>query len=138
MSPRPLLGLVWVVATVLATTVGFTATHTVGDVIRGAGPVGPEYRPASDLTPAQSAGPSDPRSKTFRYPAGQLTVQCERRVATLVDREPAPGWSVTDFESGPDEDIDVTFSRDRAASRIEVYCNEGEPTPIVSRSPTGP
>lgn len=132
MRPRLIAALVWLFATALATAVGFTATHIVGDVIRGSVPIGAEYRPASDRGPGQASGALSSRSRTFDYPGGQLTATCNGRAATLIDKTAAVGWKLVDFEAGPDEDIDVTFTRGPTSFRIEVYCNEGEPTAVVS------
>lgn len=123
------LGLLWLVATALATWTGFTATHTVGDVIR-AGAHGTEFRPAS-LT-NQPAQETNPETATFNYRYGQLTVRCSGSVATVDEKQPESGWTIADFERGPDEDVDITFTKGRTLTRIEVYCNDGTPTPILS------
>lgn len=131
MRPRLVPSLVWLVATVLATAVAFTATHTVGDVVRGTGPIGAEYRPAAQPEPGPA---STTGTRVLDYPAGRLTVRCAGRAATLVAKRPRPGWRVADFERGPDEDVDVTFARRHTEIRIEVYCNEGAPSPVVSEA----
>lgn len=132
MRPRMVLAVVWLIATAVATTVGFTATHTVGDVIGGTGPVGAEYRPVSEPPSEHLTGSGSARTETFHFEVGRLTVRCEGHLTSLVAKRPAPGWRVTDSESGPDEDVDVSFTGGGTTTRIEVYCNEGTPRPVVS------
>lgn len=117
MRQLALLALLWLLATATATGVGLAAIHTVGDVIRGTGPVGPVYessRPLPELSPAQA------ERSTLRLPAATLVVQCTGRTAELISIRPAAGWRIGEIERGPDEDVDVALRRGRSTSWVEV------------------
>lgn len=132
MRQRVMYIVTWVAATAIATAIGFVATTTVGDVIRGSGPIGAEFRAGSPGTAA--AGP--PRTAQLTVEGVRLRATCTGRTAQLLEYAPAPGLAVTDVEPGPDEDVDVVLV-DRAGREleIEIYCSaEGEPRPVVRRA----
>jgi hypothetical protein len=129
MRQRVLLALTWVVATAAATGVGLAATRTVGDVIRGTGPVGPTYESPAVVRPTTT---DRPVRATVEHEAVTLVVECTGRAAVLLSVAPAPGWRLQEREDGPDEDVDVLLTRDDVAAGIEVYCNQGRPRAVFS------
>ncbi|MGH3835472.1 MAG: hypothetical protein ACRDSF_07180 [Pseudonocardiaceae bacterium] len=126
--------LTWIAVTILATGIGFVAISTVGDVLRGSGPLGEDFsiaRQPQDVSPE----PEPPRQSTYRHPLATLTTQCVGRTATVLNWQPAPGASVVSTDLGPDEDIHLDLDTNGTVVRIEVYCNRGEPRLVIeSRS----
>lgn len=55
----------------------------------------------------------------------------------MLSAEPAPGWTVLEYEPGPDEDVDIALVRDGVVTVIEFFCNNGEPRPIVATDQAG-
>lgn len=132
MRQRVVLAATWLFATVVATAVGFTATTTVGDVLRGTGPLGPAYvAENTDSAPPTSTAQAPTVRRTFVYPAVELVVECTDRAARMIRTSPAQGWTFLDQDDGPDEDVHVTVTQGDARTIVEVYCNEGEPRPVV-------
>lgn len=140
MRPRVVYVLTWAVATAAATGIGFVATTTVGDVLRGTGPLGPDFRAAPPFASEVAEASVFPLVATFTFEQGTLTARCTGSTAQLVDVRPAPGWTLTDSEPGPDEDIDVDLAGAGSGYvvHIEVYCNEGEPRPVVTGQTAAP
>lgn len=134
MRPRAMYIATWLAATAIATAIGFVATTTVGDVIRGAGPIGAEYHP--DPPQPDQAG-AQPRVAEFTLNDVVVRAQCIGRSATLLDVVPGPGLSVLGTEQGPDEDVDVELLTPEGTElEIEIYCSaEGEPRPVVKDRP---
>lgn len=132
MPQRFVFGLTWFVAMIAATGIGLTAVSTVGDVIRGSGPLGQDFEdhPPALPTPPEQAD-TIRRTSTFR--SVTATATCAGSTARLVAAEPQPGWRITEIERGPDEDVDVTLLNRGKATRIEFYCNHGDPQPVVTR-----
>lgn len=131
MRSRGVLAAAWLVATLLATLIAFTATHVVGDVVRGNDPVGEAFDLAAPPSTRPPRSAPQPATKAFSTAAGQMTVTCTGRIASLDDVTPAPGWSLTEREDGPDEDVDVTLTRATSSIVIEVYCNQGQPRAVI-------
>lgn len=125
---RLLLVLTWLVATACATAVGFGATQLVGDVIRGAGPLGPSGEVPSATAPT---APVQVIERHERYPAVEVVVQCAGRTATMTAVQTTPGWRVVDQERGPDEDVDIEVARGSSTFSVEFYCNRGAPQPVL-------
>jgi hypothetical protein len=137
MRQQLVFGLTWLVATALATAVGFAATTTVGDVIRDVGPLGVEFRAPP---PAVDDQAGVPHQRTFETPEVIVNAECAGRAARLLDVRPLDGWRVTETEPGPDEDVDVELEGDGPATlRLEIYCGaDGWPRPIIEWRPPGP
>ncbi|MGH3932598.1 MAG: hypothetical protein ACRDTF_21790 [Pseudonocardiaceae bacterium] len=142
MRQRVLSLLAWVAVTALATGIGFLAISTVGNVLRGSGPLGEDFSIATHSHDV----PQEPvlsRQSTHHHPLATLTVQCVGRTATLLDSRPAPGAIVVGSDVGPDEDVHLDLdtkdldtkdldTKDTAV-RLEVYCNRGESRLAVER-----
>lgn len=120
--------LTWLLATAVATGVGFLAISTVGDVLRGAGPLG-----ASFASPPATPEPSESRAVRAALATEhvQLVAECRGRVATLLEVEPLGRWQLRATEEGPDEDVEAVLARDGHQVRVEVYCNRGEPRLVL-------
>lgn len=130
MRPPLVLVMIWLLAVVVASAVGFFAVGLVGDVLRDRGPIG--VSPGELGAPPANALPAPaPMLETFSYEAGTLTVRCTGASAVLLDSAAAPGWDLTDLETGPDEDVDLIFRRDGQRFDVEVYCNEGRPRAVL-------
>jgi hypothetical protein len=119
----------WIAVTILATGIGFVAISTVGDVLRGSGPLGEDFSIAQhhDVSPE----PAPPRQSTYRHQSATLTVRCIGRTATVLDWQPAPGATIVSTDLGPDEDIHLDLDTNGAVVRLEVYCNRGEPRLVI-------
>lgn len=130
MRPQLVLVMTWLLAVVVASAIGFFAIGVVGDVLRDRGPLGvaPGELPGQ---PAAASPERPPVRATFTYAAGTVTVDCRGASAVLVAYAPSAGWEITDPESGPDEDVDLTFRHDGEIFRIDVYCNEGQPRAVL-------
>jgi hypothetical protein len=129
-------GLTWLAATALATTIGLAATAAVGDVIRGTGPLGADVRSVPTTVPDGGPAPDVVR-ETFTLPEITLTGQCTGRTAELLAVEAGPGWTVTDEERGPDEDVDVVVTDGVRTTEVEIYCNQGRPQPVQDHGTRG-
>lgn len=130
------LVLTWIVATAVATAIGFAATTTVGDAIRDAGPVGSGFRAPDD---ASDRAGSEPRRQTFEVDGVRVTAECVGRAARLLAVDAAAPWTVVETDAGPDEDVHATLDGGAPTTlRIEIYCSGvGEPRPVVERSAAG-
>ncbi len=122
------MALTWLLATAVATSVGFLAIATVGDVLRGAGPLGESF---ASPTAEPPVGPDTPVERTLRTEHVELVARCEGRVAMLLDVRPVAPWELVASELGPDEDVEAVLGSDRGRVRVEVYCNDGEPREVV-------
>lgn len=130
MRPQLVLVMTWLVAVAVATGIGFFAIGVVGNVVRDRGPIGlapGELRPPTLDTTA----PGPAVRETFTYEQGALTAECTGSSAVLLEYTAAAGWTVVDPETGPDEDVDVTFVRGPDRVEVEVYCNEGRPRAVL-------
>lgn len=124
----------WVAVTTLATIIGFLAIGTVGDVLRGSGPLGEGFGIAARPHEV-SAEPTSSRQSTHHHPLATFTTECEGRTAEMLDSQPTPGAVVIDADMGPDEDVHLDLDLNGTVVRLEVYCNRGEPRLAVeSRS----
>lgn len=133
---RPTLyALAWVVAVVVAIGVGLAAVATVGDAIRGRGPLGGEVTRTDVGVQAAVRQPRpDPDSsvvaRDLTYEWGTFTVACQGAFALGQDAvaDTAQGWQLVRFEPGPDDDVDAAFTSRTRLVEIEVFCNRGRPT----------
>jgi hypothetical protein len=124
--------LAWVIAAVLAITVGVTAVNGLGGQIRDRGPIGNHELIESSGPDAQDpvVDPDEPRiAETFSSDFGEFVVACQGKFAFGVQARPdkARGWRTISYEPGPDDDIDAVFSDGRRSQELEVYCNLGRP-----------
>ncbi|CAB4730156.1 MAG: hypothetical protein F2667_13230 [Actinobacteria bacterium] len=121
----------WIVAATLAVSVGVIAVSSVGDSLRGRGPIGQNelIRTAELNEGAASIDPGSPRaSRTFSGEYGEFVVECRGALALGVEARPARGWRTVSYEPGPDDDVDAVFSRGGLSVELEVFCNQGAPT----------
>ncbi|MET1059738.1 MAG: hypothetical protein ABWX84_09080 [Nocardioides sp.] len=131
--------LAWVVAAVVAISVGLAAVSTVGASIRGRGPLGNEVVRDNE----QPARP-DPEAARVRDEVsgefGTFVVECRGVFAYGIRVEPdaANRWRVVSYEEGPDDDVDAVFSNGRRSVDLEVYCSRGKPTVAEIESNTLP
>lgn len=122
--------LTWIAVTILATGIGFVAISTVGEVLRGSGPLGEAFSVAQHRHEV-SPEPAPARQSTYRHPLATLTTRCVGRTATVLNWQPAPGATVVSTDLGPDEDIHLDLETNGAVVRLEVYCNRGEPRLVI-------
>lgn len=127
---RVLSALTWAAVTLLATGIGLLAISTVGEVLRGSGPLGEDFSIAQQRGDVPDA-PVTLRQHTHTHPLATLTTQCAGRTATLLAAQPVPGATVVDIDLGPDEDVHVDIDTDGTTTRLEIYCNHGEPRLII-------
>jgi hypothetical protein len=120
----------WIAVTILATGVGFVAISTVGDVLRGSGPLGEDFSIAQHHHNL-SAQPTPPRQNTYRHQLATLTTQCIGPTATMLDWQPTPGVTAINTDPGPDEDIHLDLNTNGTIIRLEIYCNHGEPRLVI-------
>jgi hypothetical protein len=123
----------WVVAAVLAVTVGVLAVNGLGASIRDRGPTVNDAVREAQLNEEREGGatpnPDDTRSrKDIRDEFGVFVVECQGPIATGVRTEPAAGWRTVSYETGPDDDVDAVFARAAESIELEVFCNRGVPT----------
>lgn len=118
----------WLVAVVLAVSVGVATVTAVGASVRGRGPVGQEV-PKDATTAPPTAGPNLVE-ETISGEFGGFRVGCDGVYAVGVEALPdeAAGWRVVSFEPGPDDDVDAVFARGGRSIELEVFCNQGRPT----------
>ena len=122
----------WLVAAIIAVTVGVVAVTGLGERLRDRGPLGNQelLRTSEvDAVPAKP-DPDEPLvEKTFVSDFGAFVVACQGMFAIGVEARPdkALGWQTISYEPGPDDDIDAVFSNGRRSQELEVYCNLGRP-----------
>lgn len=133
MSRRRVLGYAaaWLVAAVLAVTVGVLAVSSAGAGVRDRGWLGSTVGGAdtADLAPAPDPGAArTERSIDGEY--GAFVVVCRGSVAYGEEVRPATdaGWEVVSYERGPDDDVDAVFANGPRSIDLEVYCRRGVPT----------
>jgi hypothetical protein len=123
------LTLAWVVAAVVAVSVGLAAVTTVGASIRGRGPLGSEVNLEDVREGTASPDPNAPRVRdTVKGEWGRFVVECQGAIAYGVSVRAAQGWNVVSYEQGPDDDVDAVFSSAGGSIDLEVFCNQGRPT----------
>ena len=120
----------WVVAAMLAVTVGIAAVSTVGASIRGRGPLGQELVPGvREGRQVPEADPGTPmRRDSVDGEFGVFRVGCRGVVSYGLGVAPADGWRIVSYERGPDDDVDAVFSSRGRSVEVEVFCNLGRPT----------
>lgn len=123
----------WLLAAVVATTVGVLGVTWTVDDVRIRGPLG-DYdairtAQANEVTPR--VDPDDPVvEESLSGEWGTFVVACRGVYASTVETRPnrAARWRVISVEPGPDDDVDAVFANDRRAVDVEVFCNRGRPT----------
>jgi hypothetical protein len=123
----------WLAAVSLAVGVGLVVVTTLGDSLRGRGPIG-EATGSADVVAAEAptgselatAAPGQRRAFDGRF--GKLVVACRGPYAAIVGVTAATGWRVLSYESEPDDDVDAVFARRGHSVEVEVFCNQGRPT----------
>lgn len=133
---RPTLyALAWALAVVVAVGVGLAAVATVGDAIRGRGPLGGEVvRSGAGVEESPPQDRPDPNSsvvtRELTYEWGTFTVACQGAYAFGRDAvaDTSRGWGLVRFEPGPDDDVDAVFSSTTRRVEVEVFCSRGRPT----------
>ena len=133
--PRQWVGyaFAWLVAAVLAITVGLVAVSSVGASMRGHGPIGSNELIRNAELNEGTAIP-DPFGAVVRDIVrgefGEFVVECQGVYAVGVDAraDRAAGWRTVSYEPGPDDDVDAVFANQRRSIELEVFCNEGRPT----------
>ena len=123
----------WVLAAIVAVSVGLVAVNGLGASIRDRGPTVNDAIHEAQLNEERegiaSADPDDERhSKEIREEFGVFEVECQGPIATGSRPEPAPGWRIVGYETGPDDDVDAVFAKAAESIEIEVFCNRGIPT----------
>ncbi|GAA1996738.1 hypothetical protein [Nocardioides kribbensis] len=122
--------LAWGLAAALAVTIGVLAVTSLGDSIRGRGPLGSNelIRNAEQDDDA----PYDPQGESIRTVVrdefGGFVVECQGFTAIGVEPRPARGWTTVSYETGPDDDVDAIFTSGARSIEVEVFCNAGVPT----------
>jgi hypothetical protein len=135
-SQRLLAFLTWAAATALATAIGFVTVTTAGDVLRGTGPLGGDLSSADDPeAPGEPTTP--PTARTFTHELANVRARCHGRSASLTGVDLARGTRLRDKDLGPDEDVHIEVLRGGVVTRLEVYCNHGQPRFFVDRPAGG-
>lgn len=119
----------WLVAAVVAVSVGVLAVTSAGAGIRDRGPLGTGL-PAVDPDATPTPDPAAERVRTeLDDDYGTFVVECRGSVAYGVEARPdtADGWRVVSYERGPDDDVDAVFARGPRSIEVEVFCNRGRP-----------
>lgn len=132
MRQRAGFAVAWVVAAVVAVTVGVVAVSSVGERIRDRGPLGSNQlvRSAGLETGPVTVDPDEPLvEETFADDFGEFDVACRGKFALGLAVRPdrSSGWSTISYETGPDDDVDAVFSNGERSQELEVYCNLGHP-----------
>ncbi len=133
MGTRVIYAASWLVAVVLATTVGVVAVNLVAQAVRGSGPIGDKFarqNAGGGWDPEVRADPAVNlvrRKITRRF--GTFVVGCQGVVAQGERAVPdeAAGWHLVRFEPGPDDDVDAVFASTEHVVEVEVFCNSGRP-----------
>lgn len=119
----------WLVAAVVAVSVGVLAVTSVGASVRDRGPLGNEIQRVESQEGTASPLPGAKRVKrAVTEEFGTFEVECRGAVAYGLSTTTNPGWRTVSYEPGPDDDVDAVFSSGSDSIEIEVYCNQGRPT----------
>ncbi len=130
----------WVVAAVLAVTVGVMTIVLLSSSMRERGAIGSTDVGGLEGTsgtatretagaPVTTAAPAaDLVSDVVRGEWGEFEVACDGASASTVAVRPAQGWRVTSHEAGPDDDVDAVLVKGATEVEVSVFCNRGRPT----------
>lgn len=119
----------WLVAAIVAVTVGVLAVTSVGASVRDRGPLTNEVLRQESVEGSATPTPGATRvRRTIEDEFGSFEVECRGAVAYGVGATPAAGWRTVSYEPGPDDDVDAVFAHRGRSIEIEVYCNQGRPT----------
>ncbi|MFE9193043.1 protein kinase [Micromonospora sp. NPDC007208] len=107
----------------------------------GAGPStspGPTTSPSPGERPrppgAAPAPPSPKPGTPLRALGGVVTVLCTGDQARVVSVDPAPGYSLRDYDSGPVKEIQVVLLSAGNKSEIRARCDDGTVLPKIKES----
>jgi hypothetical protein len=143
----------WVAAAVLATLIGMGGIRLIGDSLTSTpggvldqqevakalaaepspspstpSPSKPSPAPSSEPAgPAPSTSPPTGSQRAFSSAGGSVVAGCRGGQAYLVSWSPAPGYRVTQQDSGPGEHVEVRFEGSGGRSEIRVACAGGNP-----------
>jgi hypothetical protein len=138
-----LLGLVWLLGAVVATSVGVLAVRQVAAQVGD-----PAVPPVTTQTaPARTTPPTTPpvtapgaqataaptATRTFTSPAGTLGAQCAGTTARLLYATPADGYAV-DEQSVSGSELEVRFEGRGVRVRTSVSCASGRPELLEQRT----
>ncbi|SCL53154.1 hypothetical protein GA0070606_2076 [Micromonospora citrea] len=142
MRRRSLLAVAgWLFTAVVATLIGVAAIRWVGESIAGTpgGVLSQEEveralaapaptTPGAGPTSAASAG-ATPRGerRAFATEGGTAVAECGPGGVRLVSWAPAQGYRVSDFDRGPDDDVEVAFTGPAGEFELKVRCVGREP-----------
>lgn len=121
----------WLIAAVVAVSVGVLAVTSVGASVRDRGPLGNEVLREETQTQEGSASPRPGATRvqrTIEDDFGSFEVECRGAIAYGLSTTTNPGWRTVSYEPGPDDDVDAVFSSGNDSIEIEVFCNQGRPT----------
>ncbi|MBM0232029.1 hypothetical protein JNW91_09210 [Micromonospora sp. STR1_7] len=63
-----------------------------------------------------------------------MTVLCTVDQARVVSVDPAPGYSIKDYRSGPAKEVQVMLLSAGNRSEIKARCDDGTPVPRVKET----
>jgi hypothetical protein len=132
---RVLYAVAWALAATAAIGVGVATVATVGDAVRGRGPLGSDVRQADRAADrAKQPARPDPSAavvtRDISRDFGTFVVSCQGVYAIGVEARPARagGWRMVRYEPGPDDDVEAVFRDRRQSVDVEVFCDDGHPT----------
>jgi hypothetical protein len=160
-----LVGL-WLLAAVVATTIGFVAVDLVSTDVSGGEIQGsvlvaePDQSAAPTPSPSTTPSPGQPTPKpsasgsaTSRPPAqppapaavqrtratagGVVTARCTGGTVWLVSWSPDPGWVVHGVQRGPADEAEVEFESASGRVKVKVQCAGGIPAFVVENRDDG-
>ncbi|MFV2087030.1 septum formation initiator [Micromonospora sp. LOL_021] len=146
----------WGLAAGLATLIGVAAIRVVGEGLTGgpAGEVLSQAEIARELAAAESAEPEAGRSpsgapptgpavptatgaattggpdavrRAAATPGGTVVAECAGGRARLVSWAPAQGYTATDVDRGPDDDVEVSFVGPAGEYEVDAVCVGDQP-----------
>jgi hypothetical protein len=136
-----MLTVLWLLAAVAATAIGFAAVGLVGSDLDPASqalaqpplvqaPL-PAATPSATPSPSGTAAPSPTASasiqRTRHTTGGVVTAACTGETVWLVSWSPNPGWAVDEIERGPGREAEARFENARGRVKVTVRCQGGVP-----------
>ncbi|MFY1651028.1 septum formation initiator [Solwaraspora sp. WMMB762] len=142
----------WGLVAGLATLIGVAAIRVVGEGLTGGpagevlsqaeiaselaatsgptviGPATPSPATSSPATPSPDpTGGPDAVRRAAATPGGTVVAECAAGRARLVSWAPAQGYTATDVDRGPDDDVEVSFVGPAGEYEVDAVCVGDQP-----------
>ncbi|MEU6073374.1 septum formation initiator [Micromonospora sp. NPDC047074] len=107
------------------------ATAPTGPPPSGAPPSPTASGSAGPVAPSATGSAQPGVRRAFATTGGTAVAECGPDGVRLVSWAPAQGYRVSEYDRGPDDDVEVTFTGPGGEFELQVHCVGGEPVASV-------